>query len=224
MSFEALVVDDNPGHLKHVQGLLEAMGAQVAAASVRLEALHMLAATQFDLVALKTDLPELTARAVNDIRNSGQANAHSPFVGIAQDVAPAEIRSYVRAGYYTALARPVQAWRLREVVYQLGLVERPVSAPPVSLIVMSALANEFRLKIYGAIARRGSLTSTVLAVEMEVPRQNLKHHLAELEAAALIVAEKRGREIRYTVRTEPGEAAAHWMLDMVGRPRDYAPS
>ena len=224
MPFEALVVDDDPSHREHVRAMLVAMGAEVSAQSGKTDALYALAAKPFDLVVLKTDLPEMTAGTISDMTRKGKSNGDSPFIGVAPTVTLAEIRSYVRAGYYTVLPRPAQAWRLREVVYLLGLAERPLSAAHDSLKVLGALASEDRLKIYGAIARRRSVASTALESDMGVSRQNLKHHLKDLLAAGLIVAEKHGRAIRYSVHARPVYAAAHWMLDVADRPSAYAPA
>jgi CheY-like chemotaxis protein len=206
MSFEVLVVDDDAGHARHILSVVEAMGAKATSASTQMDALNTLKATRFDLVVFKTDLVGITERTVANIRDTGQPNARSPFIGIAQNVGPTQLRSYLQAGYFTALPRPVQAWRLREAIYLLGLTERPLSAPPDTLRVLGALASEFRLKLYGAIARHGPVTSTGLEGPMGVRRQNFDHHLEALEEAGLIIVEMRGRAKLYQIRTATVQA------------------
>ena len=224
MPFEVLIVDDDPSHRAHVGSILNGAGGKVREESSRTGALNVAPANPFDLIVLKTDLPEMSRATIESLSRKDRANAPLAVIGVAPTVSPAEIRSYVRAGLYAVLPRPVQAWRLREMVYLLGLAERPLSTPSESQGVMSALASEDRLKIYGAIARRGSVASTSLESDMGVSRQNLKHHLKDLLAAGLIVAEKHGRAIRYSVRARPVYAAAHRMLDMADRPDAYAPA
>jgi predicted ArsR family transcriptional regulator len=55
------------------------------------------------------------------------------------------------------------------------------------------------------------VTATELAASRSVTRQAIVKHLQQLAAANLIVAEKVGREQRYTVRAGGTEDAVGWM-------------
>jgi len=75
-----------PSHREHVRTMFGAMGALVAEASARVEALHVMGTKQFDLVVWKTDLPETTSRRITDIKGSGQANgcARCPATSVSK--------------------------------------------------------------------------------------------------------------------------------------------
>jgi DNA-binding transcriptional ArsR family regulator len=77
--------------------------------------------------------------------------------------------------------------------------------------VFAALADPTRRRVIEELRRRETVTATELARAFPVTRQAMAKHLAALDAAGLVHAERRGRETRY--RFEPaafGDALA-WM-------------
>jgi DNA-binding transcriptional ArsR family regulator len=74
--------------------------------------------------------------------------------------------------------------------------------------VFAALADPTRWRVLNLLASRGEGSATSLAGELPVSRVAVVKHLAVLERAGLVEARRAGREVRYTVRTEPlGETA-----------------
>lgn len=61
------------------------------------------------------------------------------------------------------------------------------------------------------LAEHGEGTATTLAGELPVSRVAVVKHLAVLDRAGLVEGRRRGREVRYTVRTEQLDATARWM-------------
>jgi DNA-binding transcriptional ArsR family regulator len=74
--------------------------------------------------------------------------------------------------------------------------------------VFAALADPTRWRLLNLLAEHGEGTATSLAAEMPVSRVAVVKHLAVLDRAGLVEARRAGREVLYTVRTEPlGETA-----------------
>ena len=77
--------------------------------------------------------------------------------------------------------------------------------------VFAALADPTRWRVLSLLAERGEATATTLAGEMPVSRVAVVKHLAVLDRVGLVEATRKGREVRYTVRSEPLTQTAHWM-------------
>src|SRR4051794_38389780 len=80
--------------------------------------------------------------------------------------------------------------------------------------VFAALADPTRWRVLSLLAERGEGTATTLAGELPVSRVAVVKHLAVLDRAGLVQARRRGRVVRYTVRTEQLDATARWMASI----------
>ena len=211
----------------YVRGVLEKLGAQVSEESARVQMITATAVKPFDLIVLRTDQArKTTAGTISDFDEKGSVKLRLVFhgVGVAPTLTPTEIRSYVRADSTRVLPRPVEAWRLREVIYLLGLAERPVSATHDSLEVLGALASEVRLHLgrRDARTRFGDVEGAGERHAASAVRTSIT--ISKTAGRGLIVTEKHARETRYSVRAQPAYAAAHWMLDVADLPSAYAPA
>jgi DNA-binding transcriptional ArsR family regulator len=83
--------------------------------------------------------------------------------------------------------------------------------------VFAALADPTRWRVLTLLAERGEGTATTLAGELPVSRVAVVKHLAVLDRAGLVQARRRGREVRYTVRTEQLDATARWMTSIASQ-------
>jgi DNA-binding transcriptional ArsR family regulator len=79
--------------------------------------------------------------------------------------------------------------------------------------LFAALADPTRQQLLDILAARGGATASTLAVGLPISRQAVVKHLAILERAGLIVGQRRGREVRYSVRPARLAAAARWLDD-----------
>lgn len=77
--------------------------------------------------------------------------------------------------------------------------------------IFDALGDPTRRELFAAVGRHGPVTATELAEDRPVSRQAIVKHLQQLAVAGLVVAEKVGREQRYTVRPGGTDDAAAWM-------------
>ena len=80
--------------------------------------------------------------------------------------------------------------------------------------VFVALAEPTRWRLLGLIASRGGGTATTLAGEVMISRPAVVKHLAVLDRAGLVEGRRQGREVRYTVRTEPLASTGRWLTDL----------
>ena len=80
--------------------------------------------------------------------------------------------------------------------------------------VLAALADPTRRRVLDAVAARGETTATIIAAELPVSRQAVVKHLAVLDRAGLVFGQRRGREMRYSVRPERLDATARWMSEI----------
>jgi DNA-binding transcriptional ArsR family regulator len=79
--------------------------------------------------------------------------------------------------------------------------------------VFAALSDPTRRDVVRRLAG-GSATATELAAGLPITRQAVAKHLAALEDAGLVRAERQGREVRYLLTPEPLGAAVSWIEDL----------
>lgn len=77
--------------------------------------------------------------------------------------------------------------------------------------VLAALSDPRRRQLLDLLSEQGEATATTLAERLPVSRQAVVKHLAVLDAAGLVSANRVGREVRYTVRTAAVDTTARWM-------------
>jgi DNA-binding transcriptional ArsR family regulator len=77
--------------------------------------------------------------------------------------------------------------------------------------VFAALADATRLAVLRDVAEQGPVTATELAGRLPVSRQAVAKHLAVLEGAGLVTAERSGRERRFSASTAPLAEAERWL-------------
>ena len=65
--------------------------------------------------------------------------------------------------------------------------------------VFTALADPTRRRVLDLLAEHGHGTATTLAAELPVSRPAVIKHLAVLDRAGLVAAQRHGREVRYVV-------------------------
>ena len=83
--------------------------------------------------------------------------------------------------------------------------------------VFAALADPTRWRVLALLAERGEGTATSLSGELPVSRVAVIKHLTVLDRAGLVQARREGREVRYTVRTEPLGETARWMASIASQ-------
>lgn len=76
---------------------------------------------------------------------------------------------------------------------------------------LAALADPTRREVLRLLTAAGGASATALAREMPITRQAIVQHLAVLDAAGLVVPARRGREVRYGLRTAGVAAAGAWL-------------
>jgi DNA-binding transcriptional ArsR family regulator len=79
--------------------------------------------------------------------------------------------------------------------------------------VFSALSDPTRRAVVTKLSKAPASAST-LAASMPVTRQAITKHLAALQEAGLVTAERRGREVLYRLTPRPMADAMTWMADV----------
>jgi DNA-binding transcriptional ArsR family regulator len=77
--------------------------------------------------------------------------------------------------------------------------------------LFAALADPTRRQVLDLLAARGEGSASALAADMPVSRPAVIKHLAVLDRAGLVESRRQGREVVFSVRSEPLESAARWM-------------
>jgi DNA-binding transcriptional ArsR family regulator len=82
--------------------------------------------------------------------------------------------------------------------------------------IFAALADPTRRRVLSLLAERGEATATTLAGDLPVSRVAVVKHLAVLDRAGLVEAQRKGREVRYTVRPDKLSATARQLSAIAG--------
>ena len=77
--------------------------------------------------------------------------------------------------------------------------------------VFAALADPTRRQVVQSLSGGSTVTASRLALELPITRQAVAKHLAALDHAGLVAAERRGRETHYRLTPAPLTEAASWM-------------
>jgi len=77
--------------------------------------------------------------------------------------------------------------------------------------VFAALADPTRRQVVQSLSAGTTVTASRLAQELPITRQAVAKHLAALDHAGLVAAERRGRETHYRLTPAPLTEAATWM-------------
>ena len=83
--------------------------------------------------------------------------------------------------------------------------------------LFAALADPTRWRVLSLLAERGEASATALSGELPVSRVAVVKHLAVLDRAGLVEGRREGREVRYSVRTEPLGETARWMAGIASQ-------
>ncbi len=83
--------------------------------------------------------------------------------------------------------------------------------------VLAALSDPRRRQLLDILASLGAATATTLAGRLPVSRQAVVKHLAVLEAAGLVSANRVGREVRYAVQPTALNITARWMTALTAQ-------
>jgi DNA-binding transcriptional ArsR family regulator len=83
--------------------------------------------------------------------------------------------------------------------------------------VLSAMADPNRRRLLDELARRGEATATALAEVLPITRQAVVKHLGVLSRSGLVSGLRRGREVRYQVKTDGLAATAEWMTRLAAQ-------
>ena len=82
--------------------------------------------------------------------------------------------------------------------------------------VFAALGDPTRREVIRLLSE-GPSTATELSSDLPVSRQAVAKHLAALDEAGLVSAERSGREVRYHLTPGPMADAASWLGDVGAR-------
>jgi DNA-binding transcriptional ArsR family regulator len=80
--------------------------------------------------------------------------------------------------------------------------------------VLAALADPTRRQLLDILAAYGEASATALATQVTISRQAVVKHLSVLEKARLVSCNRVGREMLYTVCTQPLESTAQWIVNL----------
>jgi DNA-binding transcriptional ArsR family regulator len=93
----------------------------------------------------------------------------------------------------------------------------PTSVAGAAEAVFVALSDPTRRAVLDLLVEHGDGTASTLASQLPVSRPAVIKHLVVLDRAGLVEAQRRGRELRYSVRSEPLSATAEWMTGVAAR-------
>ncbi|MDH3205817.1 MAG: response regulator [Gemmatimonadota bacterium] len=121
-AMRVLLVEDNMVNQRLALALLERLGHDVQVASNGREALEALQASDFDLVLMDIQMPEMGGiEATQKIREREAANGgHIPIVAMTAHAMTGDRERFLEAGMDEYLSKPISQERLREVVRSLA--------------------------------------------------------------------------------------------------------
>ena len=147
-----LVVEDNPVNQKVAQKFLERLGCTVWLAGDGAQAVEVSAREQFDLILMDMQMPVMDGiSATRAIREREGGAPRTPIVALTANVLAGQFQSCLDAGMDDALAKPLDASRLSQILERyVGHTEPPQLAPsgpslapaPLDLARLGSLAGD----------------------------------------------------------------------------------
>ena len=83
--------------------------------------------------------------------------------------------------------------------------------------VFAALADPTRRRVLRLVAERGPASATLLERDLPVTRQAIVKHLAVLNRAGLVSAQRTGQEVRYALVAGSLEEVSDWIAGIGSR-------
>ena len=77
--------------------------------------------------------------------------------------------------------------------------------------LFAALSDPTRRQVLDILAARGEASATAIAGELPVSRPAVVKHLGVLQRAGLVHSRQQGREVLFSVRSEPLASASRWL-------------
>jgi DNA-binding transcriptional ArsR family regulator len=77
--------------------------------------------------------------------------------------------------------------------------------------LFAALSDPTRRQVLDILAARGEASATAIAGELPVSRPAVVKHLGLLQRAGLVHSRQQGREVLFSVRSEPLASASRWL-------------
>lgn len=85
--------------------------------------------------------------------------------------------------------------------------------------LFKALSDPTRRKIINML-REKDLTAGEIADAFDISKPSISHHLDLLKQAGIVLAEKEGQYIRYSLNATVFEDMLSWVLDITGTKKD----
>ena len=117
-----LVAEDNIVNQQVTRRFLERLGCWVELADNGLRAAEFCAGTNFDLVLMDVQMPVMDGlTATREIRHAETGRRRTPIVALTASAMTDELDRCLGAGMDGLLTKPLQPWRLREILDRHGL-------------------------------------------------------------------------------------------------------
>ena len=91
-----------------------------------------------------------------------------------------------------------------------AMVEPPSTRTTVAA-VFACLADVSRREVLDVLVRDGRASASAIARDVHISRQAVAKHLRLLAEAGLVASERTGREVLYTVQSQPLQDTARWL-------------
>ena len=229
MPHSVLIIHDDPAAQAVIKSTMTKAGFEATLAIDHLTAQPAFSQQRFDLIVVKTDLPEFDGRRLTvAVRRLGGPNADTPVLGVTTDRSQAHARDCWQSGINALVLSPGTGSDLLAAVRPLGFEHlAPAKPEPIpvrvaadaatSRAIFKALGSERRLQLLAAVAQAGEISADAVASKVNVSRQLALFHLKPLIKAKLVTARQRGKEVVFAVQAQGIEPVAQWLLELAAR-------
>lgn len=126
--FNVLVAEDNKINQKAIKFLLEEQGAECTLAKNGLEAVKLYNILDFDMVFMDIFMPEMDGyEATKTIKASDKyAKNKIPIIAVSASAFKADIKKAKASGVDDFLAKPIETYRLKELMFKYACVKKKV--------------------------------------------------------------------------------------------------
>jgi len=223
-----LIIHDDLASLTVIKSTMTKAGFEATVANDHIAAQTAFSQRQFDLIVIRTDLPEFDGRRLTvALRRPGGPNADTPVLGVTTDRSQALARECWRSGMNALVLSPGTASDLLAAVRPLGFEHlAPAKPKPVpvrtpaddatSRAMFKALGDR-RLELFMCIAQAGEITATAVGAKVNISRALALYHIEQMVEVKLVTRRQRGQKVVFAVQPEGLEPVAQWLLDLAAR-------